>query len=225
MILPHTFEEEGHVYKVPGRFVLSTSDVITLNGLSDYSGVPKAALDHASWRGTQLHKAIQFFEEDNEVPTMPDEVLPYFRSYCKFRTAYEFEPLGGMETQIVYEHDGTEQAVGCTIDLRGLVRGVPYILDVKSSAKQYGKAKSQKLLAWRMQTQSYACATELDQAWAALNETGEAPRRGIVHTNREATFEDKDFHDFGKTDDSLAWDGCVRLAMLKLANGYQLERR
>jgi hypothetical protein len=222
VILNHTFEEDTHTYRVPGRFVLSTSDIISMNGLADYSSVPKAALDHASWRGTQLHLAIRYFEEDCDVPDMPDEVKPYFQGYCKFRNEYEFDPLGGMETQIVYEHDGTEQAVGCTIDLRGLVMGVPYILDAKSSAKQYGKAKAQKLLAWRMQTQSYACATEMDERWAALNETGEFPRRGIVQVAKDASYE---FHDFGKTDDSLAWDGCVRLAMLKLANGYQLERR
>jgi hypothetical protein len=222
MILPHTFNEEDHIYQVPGRFVLSTSDVIALNGLADYGSIPKAVLDHASWRGTQLHKAIQFFEEDSEVPDMPEEVVPYFQGYCKFRNEYEFEPIGGMETQIVYEHDGTEQAIGCTIDLRGLVRNVPYILDAKTSAKQYGKAKAQKVFAWRMQTASYFCATEFDEPWHVLQATGESPRRGIIQVAKDASFE---FHDFGKTDDSLLWDGAVRMAMAKLANGFQLERR
>jgi len=221
LILPHQFDEESHVYRVDGHFVLSTSDIIAMNGFVNYGSIPSAILAHASWRGTQLHKAIQFFEEDNEVPQIPDEVLPYFQAYCRFRTQYNFEPLGTFETQIVYLHDGCEQAVGCTIDLRGLVNGVPYILDAKTSAKQSGKAKAQKLLAWRMQTQSYACATEVDEKFAELNETGEAPRRGIIQVAKDATFE---FHDFGKVDDSLAWDGCVRLAMLKLANGFQLEK-
>jgi hypothetical protein len=222
VILEHTFCEETHTYRVPGQFVLATSDIISLNGLSDYSGIPKAVLDHASWRGTQLHLAIQYFEEDGDVPDMPDEVVPYFRGYMKFRTEHNFEPIGGLETQLVYEHDGTSQLIGCTIDLRGLVNGVPYILDAKTTAKQYGKAKAQKLLAWRCQTQSYVCATEFDEAWHELQGTGEAPSRGIVQVNKEGGF---DFHDFGTTDDSLLWDGCVRLAMAKLANGFQLERR
>lgn len=222
MILPHEFDSENHVYRVPGRFVLATSDILSINGLSDYSGIPPAVLAHASWRGTQLHLAIQYFEEDGEVPDMPDEVVPYFRGYCKFRNEYEFEPVGGMETQIVYEHDGTEQAVGCTIDLRGLVRGVPYIIDAKSTAKQYGKAKAQKLCAWRMQTQSYYCATEFDEQWHELHGTSEAPARGIVQVSKEGTYE---FHDFRAFDDTHAWDSCVRLAMLKLSNGFQLERR
>ncbi len=222
MILTHTFDEESHVYKVDGQFVLSTSDIISLNGLADYGQIPTVVLDHASWRGTQLHRAIQFFEEDSEVPLMPDEVLPYFRGYCLFRSKYDFEPLGDLEKQIVYLHDGTEQAVGCTIDLRGMVNGVPYILDIKTSAKQYGKAKAQKLLAWRMQTQSYVCATALDEDWWRLCGSVKACHRGIVQVGKEASFE---FHDFATLDDSLAWDGAVRLAMLKLANGFQLERR
>lgn len=222
MILAHTFDEENHVYRVPGRFVLATSDIISLNGLSDYNGIPSAVLEHASWRGTQLHRAIQFFEEDSAVPDMPDEVIPYFQGYCKFRIDYDFEPIGEMEKQLVYEHDGTEQAVGCTIDLRGWVKGKPYICDAKTSAKQYGKAKAQKLLAWRMQTQSYFCATSYDERWWAMCDSKDACGRGIIQVNKEGGYE---FHDFGSVDDSLAWDGCVRLAMMKLANGFQLERR
>lgn len=221
MILQHIFDEESHIYAVPGRFVLSTSDIISMNGLADYGAIPKAILDHASWRGTQLHKAIQFFEEDCDVPDIPEEVKPYFQGYCKFRKDYDFNPIGGFETQIVYEHEGTEQPVGCTIDLRGMVRGVPYILDAKSSAKQSGKAKAQKLFAWRMQTQSYTCATAFDEEWWALLDSKTACGRGIVQVDREGGYA---FHDFGTIDDSILWDSCVRVAVAKLANGYQLER-
>ncbi|MGH7593389.1 MAG: hypothetical protein ACRELE_06005 [Gemmatimonadales bacterium] len=221
MILQHQFDEEKHLYKVEGQFVLSTSDIISLNGLANYGSCPAAILAYASWRGTQLHRAIQFFEEDSLVPDMPDEVVPYFGGYCKFRTKYDFEPIGDLEKQIVYLHEGTEQAVGCTIDMRGLINGKPYLLDVKTSAKQYGKALKQKVLAWRMQTASYLCANESDEDWWALTETGEACHRGIIQVNKEGGFE---FHDFGKLDDALLWDSCVRVAMAKMANGFQLER-
>jgi hypothetical protein len=183
-------------------------------------------LAHASWRGTQLHKAIQFFEEDADVAEMPDEVLPYFQGYCQFRNDYNFEPIGEMEKQIVYIHDGTEQAVGCTIDLRGTLTSLktrtPYILDVKTCAKQSGKAKAQKLFAWRMQTQSYSCATAVDEEWFRLCASIEVPHRGIIQVNKFGGYE---FHDFGATDDSLIWDSCCRVAMAKLANGYKLEER
>jgi len=222
MILPHQFDEATHTYRVPERFVLATSDIISLNGLSNYGGIPSAVLEHASWRGTQLHRAIQFFEEDSAVPDMPDEVVPYFQGYCKFRTDYEFEPIGEMEKQIVYEHDGTEQAVGCTIDLRGYVKGKPYICDAKTSAKQYGKAKSQKLLAWRMQTQSYFCATSFDEKWWELCDSKESCGRGIIQVNKEGGY---DFHDFGSLDDTHLWDSCVRMAVAKLSSGFQMERR
>lgn len=223
MILEHTFDEELHLYKVPGQFVLSTSDIISLNGLSDYNGIPSQVLAHASWRGTQLHKAIQFFEEDAEAPSMPEEVEPYFRGYLKFKIDYDFEPIGVLEKQLVYVHEGTEQPVGCTIDLRGLVKGHPYILDAKTTAKMYGKAMKQKCLAWRLQVASYSEATQFDQDWFQnLPAFDGAMGKGIVQVNKEGGYE---FHDFSAVDDSLAWDGAVRLAMLKLANGFQLERR
>jgi hypothetical protein len=225
VILEHTFNEELHLYLVEGRSVLSTSDIIALNGLADYGAVPKANLDHAAWRGKELHKAIQFFEEDGEVGEMPEEVEPYFRGYLRFRNDYEFEPIGPMEKELVYEHDATGMAVGCTIDLRGLVRGVPYILDAKSSAKQYGEAKKQKLLAWRMQTQSYKCASfedfdfreEMGSLWSVF-EMG----RGIVQCNKEGGY---DFHDFADIDDTENWDAAVQMAVTKMLNGFKVDRR
>ena len=228
MILEHTFEEETHIYKVPGQIVLSTSDVISLNGLSDYGAIPKATLDHASWRGTQLHKAIQYFEEDNEVPEMPDEVFPYFRGYLKFRADYDFEPIGELEKQIVYVHEGTEQPIGCTIDLRGMVKGQPYILDAKTAAgwpkDSVCVAKRRKLLAWRLQLASYMEATCFDRSWlAAIPESCSAPiGKAIVHVNKDAGYE---FHEMSSFDDSFLWDGAVRMAVAKLAAGFQVERR
>lgn len=227
MILPHTFDEEKHLYQVLGQFVLSTSDIITLNGLADYNGIPSQVLAHASWRGTQLHKAIQFFEEDAEAPEMPAEVEPYFRGYLKFKIDYDFEPIGELEKQLVYVHEGTEQAVGCTIDLRGLVKGHPYILDAKTTAKMYGKAMKQKCLAWRLQVASYSEATDADLAWllkaSNASEAKGKVGKGIVQVNKEGGYE---FHDFsGALNDDMLWDSAVRLAMAKLANGYQLERR
>jgi len=225
MILEHTFDEEAHLYKVDGQFVLSTSDVITLNGLNNFDAVPKQVLEHASWRGTELHRAIQFFEEDAEVPDMPDEVVPYFEGYLKFKIAYEFDPIGEMEKQIVYVHEGTEQAVGCTIDLRGLVKGQPYILDAKTTAKMYGKALSSKCLAWRLQLASYSEATSEDIGWWSMG-AEQMPQvaagKGIVQVNREGGYT---FHDFSQTDDSHLWDSAVRMAVAKLSAGFQIDRR
>lgn len=225
MILPHKFDPETHTYSVEGRRVLSTSDVIFLNGMSDFSQVPLAALQHAAWRGTQLHLAIQFFEEDGEAPDMPAEVEPYFNGYLKFRTEYDFEPIGQMEKEIVYEHGPTGQAIGCTIDLRGLVRGVPYIVDAKSSYPQCGKALKQKLLSWRMQTQSYKQASVEDEEWGegmgSLWSPYEA-KRGIVHCNKDGTFK---FYDFAYEMDEPRWDACVEVATMKLANGYELDKK
>jgi len=225
VILPHTFDEELHVYTVDGQYVLSTSDIISLNGLADYGSIPKAVLDHASWRGTELHKAIEYYELDGAVESMPEEVEPYFEGYIKFKKDYDFEPIGELEKQIVYQHEGTEQAVGCTIDLRGLVKGQPYILDAKTTAKMYGKALRSKCLAWRLQLSSYSEATDCDWEWWKLTggvDVHDPAGKGIVQVNREGGYT---FHDFSQTDDSHLWDSAVRMAVAKLSAGFQIDRR
>lgn len=241
MILAHTFEPESHIYKVDGYFVLSTSDVKSLNGLEDYGQIPSAVLDHASWRGTQLHRAVQFFEEAihdgarlqesakaviSQLVGPMEEVKPHFIGYLKCRQDYDLEPIPPMEKQIVYLHD--ETAIGCTIDLRCRIhgkgyQGTPAIGDLKTTSKQYGKALAQKKLAWRLQTQSYKEATQYDEEfWSNCGETSENCSRFICQTNKESGY---DFHCFREFEDSDNWSAAVHVAAMKLANGHKLEGR
>jgi hypothetical protein len=71
MILTHEFDCETHTYRVPGYFVLGTSDVISLNSFAEYGQIPKAVLENASLRGSEVHQAIEWFETDAEPPDMP----------------------------------------------------------------------------------------------------------------------------------------------------------
>jgi len=240
VILPHTFDEANHVYKVDGYFVLSTSDVKTLNGLEDYGQIPSSVLAHASWRGTQLHRAVQYVEEGiyqgaslkeaakdvlSQLVGPLEEVKPHFMGYLKCRVEYDLEPIHPMEKQIVYLHD--ETAIGCTIDMRCRIhgkgyQGVPAIGDLKTTSRQYGKALAQKKLAWRLQTQSYKEATQYDEHF--WNQIGSSDNcsRFICQTNKEGGY---DFHCFRSYEDSENWSAAVRVAAIKLANGYKLEGR
>lgn len=240
MILPHTFDPESHVYKVDGYFVLSTSDIKAINGFEDYGQIPSAVLAHAAWRGTQLHRAVQFVEEaiHDGAPLREaakeilaqlagplEEVKPYLIGYLKCRQEYELEPIPPMEKQIVYLHD--ETAIGCTIDMRCRIhgkgyQGIPAIGDLKTTAKQYGKALAQKKLAWRLQTQSYKEATQYDESFWRNFDTPNNCSRFICQPNKERSYE---FHCFKNYDDSDNWDAAVRVAALKLANGHKLEGR
>jgi hypothetical protein len=239
MILPHTFREESHEYLVDGYFVLSTSSILSLNGFTSYEGIPKPVLDHASWRGIQTHKAIEYCEKAvrqgepvnkaasavwQQLTGPLEEIKPFFKGYLKFRHEYEFEPIGELERGIVYLHD--ETAVGCTIDFRGKLHGKGFqgktmIGDCKTTAKQSGMAKKQKALAWRLQTQSYLEASHFDEEW--LKEASpDSIGRFIVNPDKEGNYT---FYDFSGMDDEIFWDSSVRLAALKLSNGHKLEAR
>jgi hypothetical protein len=127
-----------------------------------------------------------------------------------------------MEKQIVYQFGESECAIGATIDARGLLGGKPYVLDIKTSSKQYGKALKQKLLCWRMQLQSYVEATSFDEDWWKAVNVSQKAGRAIVQLAKDGSYT---FHDFSHTDDSESWAAAVHVAQLKLKNGFELERR
>lgn len=216
--IPFTFVEDTHTYQVEGHYVLSTSDVVELAGLCDYSAIPSSILDRASFRGKEVHKSIHYFEDgDLDPKSVSEEVLPYFRGYLKFRHEHDFEPIS-LESAIVYEHEGSGQMIGCTMDLRGMVDGKLYIVDAKCTHPNAGMAKKQQHLRWRMQLQSYWEATMVDEGfWAKVS--GDAPiGKAILHLKKDASYE---FINFEIQDEALNWDACVRMAMLRLANGWK----
>ncbi len=220
-MIPFSFDKDQHRYTVAGHYTLATGDVIAMAGLCDFGSVPKSTLDHASWRGDQVHQCVQLFEEDDlDMESVPSDIEPYFQGYMRFRAEHDVELIGDCEAPVVYEHTGTGQMIGCHIDLRGFVDGSLYVLDIKSCFKYTGAAKKQLHLRWRMQLQSYQEATEADEAfWTAA----QGPiKKAVVHVNKEGGY---DFVDFGAIDDSYNWDSLVRIAQLKLANGYKMPQK
>lgn len=220
-MIPFTFDEATHIYKVEGHYCLATSDILHLAGLSDYGSVPSRVLESAANRGTSLHKAIHYFEEgDLDLQRLPEEIRPYLRAYMKFRVERDFEPIPPQEHAIVYEHEGTGQHIGCTIDLRGTVAGKLYIVDPKSTYPNSGMAKKQTHLRWRMQLQSYHEATMIDEPFWEL--AGDGPiGKAILHLKKDASYEFIDF----PADDAMNWDACIRMAQLKLANGWKRKEK
>lgn len=239
MILEHTFVEETHQYLVEGFFVLSTSSILSLCGFTNYEGIPKPVLDHASWRGKQTHLAVEYLEKAvragesvqkaaaavwSQLVGPLEEIKPFLKGYLKFRHEYEYEPVGELEKGICYLHD--EVAVGCHIDTRGRIHGKGFqgrvaIGDVKTAAKNYGQAMKQKLLAYRLQLQSYKEASHFDEEW--LKEvTPDSIGRFIVNPDKEGNY---NFYDFSSMDDEIFWDSSVRIAALKLAHGHKIEAK
>lgn len=215
LILPHTFREEDHSYLVDGHYVLSTSSVLGLAGYSDYSQIPQGVLDNAAHKGTQVHKAIEWFETDGEIPDIPEDYQGYFDAYLGFKTSRRFEAQD-MEKQLVYVHEGTDQPIGCTVDLRGTMNGVKWILDIKTNARMYGKALRQKRLCWGLQLTSYDEATAAEGIF-----NGATCNRGIVQLFKDGSYE---FHDFSEYDLGHLWDASIRVAVAKKAAGFEEKR-
>lgn len=241
-LIPHEFDEENHIYQVPGHFVWSTSDVISMNGLSDFSQVPVANLKYATDRGQGVHiailayetgadveEAVRDFEEESEVSVI-EGVMERMKGYFRFRDSHDLKLCGEMEKTRVYQHTGTELLVGGTVDLPCYIDGQFTILDAKTQFKQYGQAAKQCMLKWRLQLQSYLEAMEEDEAFWQQFGRPDLIAKAILHLHpncgkvrgKEATgFE---FHPVS-VDDSHLWDSAVRMAQAKLSAGFQLDRR
>jgi hypothetical protein len=239
MLIPHKMDHENHIYKVENEFVLSTGDVIELNGLSDLSMIPIAQVRHAGHRGSALHLAIQAYETDCDVADalhgyealeevdVFDEVQERLKFYLRWRGEHEVKLAGKMEESRVYRHEGTGQLIGGTPDFPCYVDGEFTILDVKSSHKNYGEKSKQDRLKWCAQLQSYkeAMQAEHEQMDPA------SIHRMILHLHptcgkngvkgAQTGFEAIPFNG----EDEFLWDSLIRVATAKLSNGYKLQRR
>jgi hypothetical protein len=218
-----TFDEATHVYHVEGSYCLATSDVISLAGLSNYDGVPLGNIEGARWRGKEGHKAIHYYEEnDLDIEDVPEQVMPSFTRYLEWKDESGFIPIPPFEHSIVYEHE--EMFIGCHIDLRGYIPGKGlYVLDPKFTYPNSGQAKKQTHLRWRMQLQSYWEASQVDdQFWesAVFYDPEGQLHKAILHLHPKAT---QTFIEF-PMDDSAAWDACVQLASMKIANGFKVTK-
>lgn len=244
-LVEHSFDADGHIYHVPGKFVLSTSDVIELNGLSDVSMIPLDALKHAGNRGTALHLAVQAFEtgstpelavqayEREKNCRVFDEVMERLWFYRSWRSGKQIKLAAEMEVPRVYEHEGTGYYIGATLDMPAWIDGELTILDLKTCFKQYGEKAKQDRLKWRLQLQSYKEALMADGRFWMKTKPCEI-KRAVLHlhpecgkTGTKGTQTGFEFHPFDEFDDDdpFGWDASLRVAMLKIKNGYKLARR
>ncbi len=233
MLIPHTFDEENHLYLVSGEFVLSTSAVIEMNGLSDLSQIPIQQVARAGHRGSSLHAAILAYETDCDVQDcvegydlkhnvyLANEVMERFKFYLRWRGEHDVQLVGKMEDRRVYRHEGTEQLIGATPDFPCLIDGEFYILDGKTSHKNYGEKAKQDKLKWRLQLQSYKESHEAEDVPKEI-------KKAILHlhptcgkTGVKGEARGFEFHEF-PADDSHLWDAAIRMASAKLANGYKM---
>lgn len=201
------FTEKTHTYREDGGVIPSVSQVLTLAGVDDVSGIPEHILRHAADRGTAVHLACHYLDEDDLIfDSLDQEVLPYVVAYQKFREEYEFKATV-IEHRMVGEVDGmrygmTLDRVGTMTTPEGTYR---VLLDLKTASKPQAY--------WPIQTAAYLVG------YAGID-TGARPGRAVVHLRKDATFKVL-VHDLD-TDFDI-WRSALTLAHWKIKNGSKIK--
>ena len=117
------FDDETHRYIVNGIITPSVSKLLSLK-FDDYPNVPKAVLQAAADRGTEMHKAIEVYEK-----TGKESDLQEFRNYLFLKKHFKIENVEN-ELPVAYLEDGLPVFAG-TIDQVCRIDGVPAINDFK----------------------------------------------------------------------------------------------
>lgn len=106
----HTVEflEEQHIYLVDGVIVPCVSNILSYK-FNDYSGVNREVLQRASEKGTELHKAIEDYEQQGITSDLKE-----FKNYLFLKKQFKFENIAN-EVPVLYEKGGRVLFVG-TLD-------------------------------------------------------------------------------------------------------------
>ena len=102
------FIPETHQYIVDGILVPCVSNILAYK-FNDYSGVNREVLQRASEKGTELHKAIEEYEQQGITSDLRE-----FKNYLFIKKQFKFENVEN-EVPVLYEKGGRVLFVG-TLD-------------------------------------------------------------------------------------------------------------
>lgn len=162
-----TFDEPTHTYRHAGRVVPSVTQV--LEGLHSFAMVPREALESAQERGTYVHLLCQYHDEGDLDPASVGEFGGYLDAWIEFSAIYKAKWEG-----IEARGFSTRYGYAGTMDRRGYLGAVPYIVDIKTSLSPHR--------VWGMQTAAYRqLSAEEDPKWLTA-------RRATVQLRNDGTF-------------------------------------
>ena len=152
----HTIEflEEQHLYICDGILVPCVSNILSYK-FNDYSGVSREVLQRASEKGTEMHKAIEDYEQQGITSDLRE-----FENYLYLKKKHKFENISN-EVPVLYERGGRVLFVG-TLDQVITIDGKLGINDFKRVSAPNKKKIAYQLNFYKMAyEQSYGRKVEL----------------------------------------------------------------
>lgn len=132
------FSEEQHLYRnEQGMIVPSTTQIFSILGMNDFSGVPEDVLEWKRRYGSALHASVEFLlSNDLNWDTVDEQIIPALTGIEMKLKEVGYEPIT-LEQPMVYTYNGmqyglTSDGTG-TMMYRGERRHV--VIDYKTGAK------------------------------------------------------------------------------------------
>jgi hypothetical protein len=142
-----TFDEASHTYTDDrGIVVPSVTQMLKSEGFINFDGIPFGVLERKRRIGNLVHQATHRWEDGEDLNDydLPEVVMPYIKGYINFCNDNNFQP-DLCEKRSLAVVNGMR--FGMTPDRRGEVKGIPTIVELKSSACEHP--------AWRLQLALY----------------------------------------------------------------------
>jgi len=186
------------LYYLEGIRLPSVSECLGACGLTDMSGIPKDALEHARLRGEEIHEWTALLDQGHLSPNdEPDTSIEgYVAAYIRFKEENGFE-ITGVETPLMnhdYRYAGTE-------DRRGFLRRYENPMQERSIDLKNVAIVSE---ATRLQTTGYSLCG------------GRPLLAGSLQLKNDGTFR---YKEYGAIADVHDWLAVVRVTHWKIAAG------
>lgn len=132
------FLPEQHIYLIDGVITPSVSEILRFIFPDKYKAIPPHILANAATFGTNIHSAIEAFENDQEFTLEPAEIL-VFEKYMQVREERNIRPTK-LEQLVSYEN----RYVG-RLDMIADVNYYRCLIDIKTTYKL-----DEEALAWQL---------------------------------------------------------------------------
>lgn len=188
---------ETHEYFIDDKKYLSVTEILGLEGITDYSAIPSKILTPAQKLGDAVHKACELYNKGTlDMDSVDKPVIPYLNAFIKFMGDYQIEILGIEE--IIYS---IKRRFAGRLDLRGKIDKKLAVVDIKTST-----------------VVDKSCGVQLGGYKVGLEEMYglKIPLKWVLQLKPDGTYQ---VHPFNSLSDEMVFLGALNVRIWKMANG------